>query len=145
MIIKKITYDSLSFTPVAERRVKVSEDMHVRIYTDNGVLDYKIKLGYYTDFRSGGKIVDFILPWMSTPLYTLAVLIHDINYSNHCLSFDLSNDLFSHMLRYSGLGKFKTKIALFGVSGCLAREAYDNADMFDKLNNDKIFFEWLDK
>lgn len=145
MIIKKIEYYNLNFAPVAERRMKASDDITVKIYTDEGVLKYDIKEGFYTDFRSGGKLVDLVLPWMSNPLYTVAVLIHDANYASQYLTFEESNNLFKSMLIFSGLSKFKAFIAKAGVSGFIAREAYNSKDKFDLINENKIMFSWSDK
>lgn len=144
MKIKKITYNELNFTPVAERRVKVSSDLDVKIYTDEGVLHYVIGKDFYTDFRSGGKLVDMVIPWMSTPLYTLAVLVHDANYQSHALSFELSNELFGLMLDYAGIKRWRRKVAVAGVSA-FGRSSYEEADMYDKLNAGKIKFRWSNK
>lgn len=142
MKIIEVKHTKPSFTFEAERRIRLDRDLKISIITDEGVLSYTIFSGYTTDGRSGGKIVDFVLPHYGKLEYALCWLIHDVNHAAHCLSFDLTNDLFFQMLKRAGISKWKIKVTKFFVSGKIGRELYEDSDKYDMKNKKLVSFEW---
>ena len=142
MKIHKIKSTELSFNFVANREIKLSKDCEIEIETDVGFWYYKLKKGFRTDGRSGGLLVDLVLPHYGEPKYSLAWAIHDANHDKHCLSFERTNILFREMLKFAGVGRFKSWLAYRSVNGFYGRELYNDQTERNKSNHKYIEFEW---
>ena len=96
-------YVEIPMTSIGSRMFTTHEDVEIILHTSEGILKYRVKKGFNFDARSGGKIVDFFVPWTGDWKIILAWFIHDLNFYGH-LSFELSNELLEQMLRWAGLG-----------------------------------------
>jgi hypothetical protein len=144
MEIFSIKNTPLSFKLVSTRVIKLSDEVDISIYTDQGTFRYALSKGLRTDGRSGGKLVDLILPHYGNEKYALCWLVHDVNFNKHCLSFPRTNILFREMLRKAGIGRFRSWLAYRAVNSKLGLKMYEDQDKNDTGNHDLIKFYWDD-
>ena len=142
MKILDVKYNDFNFDFFKKRMVKIDDPIQVVLHTDEGKLVYSIESGFITDLRSGGRLVDYIIPHFGTEKYTLAPLVHDASFQSHCVSFELANEIFRQMLIWSGVKPWRARVAYWGVSSCFGRMAYNKRDKWDKKNAGKVHFKW---
>lgn len=115
--------------------------LEVVVYTSEGVLRYKFKKGFITDFASVPSFFRSIVD-NDSPYVILPAIVHDANFRYHFLSYKESNKLFKKMIRLSGGSWWLSFKAWLGVSTSFGRSAYDkNKPLKDK----RVSFEWSDK
>lgn len=129
-------------------RIETKEDGVIKIYT---------AAGFETDGRSGGAIVDLLIPNVGNALYRRAWYVHDALFAHAAdclshrkepaLSFDTCNDLFFQigcLPKRQGGGGFATwrmALAKRGVSTKFGELAFDRIDGFDRKNFGKVIVE----
>jgi len=150
MKVKKVESDKpIEVTPISERFYDLSDDIEIKVTTDEGVLVYKAKKGCRTNFRSGCAGVDIFVDHIGNPDTQFAYFCHDLAYNadkdgNHILSKPTADDLLEKMLIYAGHSKFmaclvKRSVELFGKS------AYEEYDDVCKHNEGLFSLEWRAK
>lgn len=89
-------------------------DYHVHLFTDCGVLKFTMLAGWITDFRSGSRAVDVIVPKRGNKTYTASVLCHDMAYSGW-IGKDLADELLYQGMVLSGQSKWRAGLAYKAV------------------------------
>ena len=135
---------------IAKNLWEITENVTIVVTTDQGCFRYIIKAGMITDYRSGPKIANFILPKKGRGgLYDAAIICHDCNYflSGKGLEFVASNKLFYTMLLFAGVSKWRAKLGFKSVSSFFGKNAFDDECWCDKINNERscIGFTWCDR
>jgi len=92
------------------RWYEIQDDVKVSVLLDTGlVLDYYIKKGFRFDSRSGGFLVDLVLPHFGSEMYIMCWLIHDVNAYAQYYSFRDTNELLYSMLHLAGANALQRK------------------------------------
>lgn len=98
------------------RWYRIKRDNTIWVVTNRGTIRYFVKEGFYFDGRSGGPLIDWILPNLGSENEILCWLIHDINAYATYLSFEDTNEMLRQMLRLSGKGRLRASLAHWTVS-----------------------------
>ena len=139
-----IVPDKPGFTPIGVRKWMVDEPIVVDIITkESGVLTYNISPGFITDFRSGNKIIDWLVPHVGSRDIAIAYLCHDIEYvlaDMDGVSKKQADINLRQMLKLAGVSSWKCELVyrsvqLFGSSHF----------KYDPKMAKYISFEWVDK
>ena len=138
----------LKVTPIGNRLYKVAEDFSVTIYTDEGLLEFDIKKGFDTNFRSGGVAVDPFVDQIGDEGKSLWYLIHDLIYTpcaaldmEHPMSRKLGDQLLKAGLVYSGMPKWKANAVYWSVR-LFGDWAYEQDDALTSSNSKLFNFDW---
>ena len=129
-------------------RIETKEDGLIKIFTGSE---------FETDGRSGGSLVDFLIPNVGNALYRRAWYVHDALFAlaADCLahrkepplSFDTCNEIFMQIgclpkhLGGGGFAKWRMALAKRGVSTKFGELAFDRIDGFDRKNFGKVLVE----
>lgn len=134
--------------PVGDRLYKMYSMNTIQILTDEGKLTYVVYPEFFTNYRSGGLLVDIFIDQIGDIWSQLAYLIHDINYTpclalkmEHPLSRKTSDILLREMLRFGGMGSVKRNIVYNSVR-VFGRKAYENDDELTETNSKLFDFKW---
>jgi hypothetical protein len=92
------------------------EELKVIVRTSWGTLVYKFKKGFRFDSRSGGRLVDLILPHIGKHMDILTWLVHDANAYSIGLSFRATNELMRLMLLFGGNAEWRANAGYKTVS-----------------------------
>ncbi len=95
-------YPELKFKKIAVNCWQVKDDYNIDIMLNNKTsLNYKIRRGYTTNFRSGPRVLDFIVKQLDSSNNNLNVawLIHDINYEGYINRSDADKLLYMMLLK----------------------------------------------
>ena len=149
-IIKSIA-DVVILTPhpTLERLFILEQDWEIRVVSsDEGTLHYKIQKGFTTDARSGGPLVDSIIPWTGNQMEMWSWFVHDVNYYGF-VSFSLANEILRQMLLLAGMSSWKTflvyhAVDLFGESSWTPLDVEPPEPEY-KGNREKVTFTWEPK
>lgn len=112
--IYDITFNDLSFGNHSSGIIRFKEDQNIFINFENGTQwKFKILKGFLSDYRSGGNLVDFFVPHFADSVYSLAVCLHDANYTVnkdgfHNLSKDESDTLMKSMIDWGNKYAYET-------------------------------------
>ena len=110
-----------------------------------GLLIYRLRPGYITDFRSGSSLINPVIPQVGSPAIALAWLVHDINYHGY-LSRDVADQLLYDMLVEGGMSKIKAWVVYQSVrafGGSHYSNLEDDQGCIYNANRDRyIRFEW---
>lgn len=150
MLVRDITIstDCLKVTPIGDRLYKVAEDTTICVYTDAGLLRFKMFKGFTSNFRSGGVFVDKFVDQIGDEKKSLCYLFHDMAYTpcaqcgmEHPVSRKFADQLLKAGLLWAGMGKFKASLVynsvrLFGDS------AYEEDDALTSSNSKLFTFHW---
>lgn len=101
--------------PVSKTHWRLKQDYQTLRITDCGVLESNMYTGWITDFRSGSRPADLVIPKIGKGRYTATVLGHDEDYSGW-ISKDLADSLFYQGLLLSGISKCRAELAYQAVS-----------------------------
>lgn len=145
MKVLNVEWSNLSVQFVDERRIKLNESIKISVHTGVGVFRFWIDAGFNSDGRSGGLLVDRIIPHYGNEITFLCWLVHDALFQSHALSFETANVLLDAMLEYAGYGRIKRGVVGFGVGSFIGRDAYEDADKWDIINKGKVHFNWDSK
>ena len=99
-----------------ERWYPMKRDNTIWVVTNRGTLRYTYKRDFHFDGRSGGPLVDIVLPNLGTENDVICWLIHDLNGYATYLSFEDTNEMLRQMLRLSGKVRLKASLAHWTVS-----------------------------
>lgn len=98
----------ITLIPLDDRWYSLPYDIHINLFIKGeGRIEYIAKKGFKFDGRSGGALVDFIVPNLGNQNEVACWLTHDIGAYALYLSCDEINELLSQMLIQSGISKFK--------------------------------------
>jgi hypothetical protein len=86
------------------------------VVTNRGSLRYHYREGFYFDGRSGGPLVDIVLPNLGTEDEIICWLLHDLNAYGTFLGFSDTNEMLRQMLRKIGKCRAKASLAHWTVS-----------------------------
>lgn len=141
-----------------KRLYKTASSGMMLIKTKTGVVRIRWEEGVETDGRSGGWLVDKLIPNVGDEFYRRCWFAHDCMYSfASCCerkgesafpSFELANNLFYQIGSLSrkkgggGVSKWRMLAAERGVSTKFGRKAYDTTDKTDRHNDGKIKITW---
>ena len=144
-----------------KRIFRLASDVDIILITDSGNIRISAKKGFITDGRSGGLLVDMLIPNIGNKYYRRAWFVHDVLYAfaAHCekngeiapISFELANDLFYRIavlpkrLGGGGVASWRMRLAKSGVDSCFGRKAYENQDSNDRKNYGLCNVNWSDK
>lgn len=148
MQIKEILYTHPVMSPYKTRMIEVANDLEIKIHHEFGVYVFKIKKGFKSDGRSGGKLVDFLIPHYGDEKTFISWLCHDVLFllrDEGGLSFEKANELLYYMLEWAGYGVIKRKIVNFAVSSFIGRKEFDHIGDDDLINQNLASFEWVAK
>ena len=131
--------------PFDDRLYKVSGGVTIDLVTDEGTLSFTIYDGFLFDGRSGGKLVDWVIPNLGTQDEVVAWLVHDVSFYPDTVSFELANDLLYLLLRRSGMGRFRAglvyrAVTIFGKNR--KSETIESIEPMFKDNAYKYLFKW---
>lgn len=145
MLVKNIKWEPrpLPTNFYSKRRVALYHDTTIRVVTDQGTFILKAKEGFNTDGRSGGFLVDFIIPHYGDEKTFICWLAHDILF---CLgekefTFELANELLDAMLKFTGRCAWKRKLVSIGVGSGAGRKAFETQDKWDEMNKNLVSAE----
>ena len=154
----QVISDNLRFEVLDDRRYRLLKDSLITIRTDSGYIQMYLKAGFLSDGRSGGVLVDWLIPNMGSQSYRPCPIFHDggFAHASACLlssqepvlSFETMNSIFEQMLVLpkkmggAGLAEWRAKLAYAGVSTGFGREAYENVDKIDRKNVGMVRIEW---
>lgn len=114
------------------------------IRTDAGCLVYTAKVGFRFDGRSGGKLVDWLVPVLGSQSETWAWLCHDILYYDFDISFETANCLLKQQLVLdAGMSNWKASLIRLAVDK-FGRDSFGVDDSSDIANRKLINLEWMD-
>lgn len=144
MRLTKIERGDIRLMPIMDRWYHISEPVAIRLHTDAGVLDVVAHEGFRFDGRSGGKLVDWLVPNLGSQDETACWLVHDILAHDFDISVETTNDLLYQQLRMgAGYGRVRAWMVWRSVSlwtgwfGCRTDE--------DRRNRAKACVRWSDK
>lgn len=111
---------------------RLSCDVCVSIWTDEGLIEWELKTGFPTNMRSGSHVIDGIIPKFSkNQKYNAALLCHDAAYTkcdkdgNNYLSKNLADEMLRQMVVLSReVGTFKANL-MFKMLKWFGNSAYD--------------------
>lgn len=153
MKILDINIDTLALavTPVGDRYSRLFHDTVIEVTTEEGVYIFTFKLGFMTNFRSGGVLVDFFIDQIGDEKKALWYLVHDAIYTpcaalgmEHPLARKTGDALLKSGLIFSGMSEFKAGLVYRSVR-MFGRSAYWKDDKYTQSNSKLFNFEWCDK
>lgn len=153
MIVDKVIVNGkedaeVSVIPLGYRYYSLYKPYVISVYTDVGILTFAFKEKFITNYRSGGKLVDFFIDQIGNAKTQIAYLLHDACYTpcfmlagEHPVSKKLADELLKAMLIYAGMSSWKaslvhTSVKLFGKS------AYEEDDNLTEENSKLFTFTW---
>lgn len=138
-------YTELALDPIADRLFRVSKPFRATVLTTDGKLTYEIEEGFVTDMRSGGKFVDFLIPWTGDQATAVSWLLHDVNYYGY-VSFHFANQILQQMLLRAKMSPWRASIVYWSVEefGEGAWTALDETPPEPEYagNKDRVKFAW---
>ena len=149
-LIKIIAYP-INLLAISDRKYKLETPVIIDYHTSEGVIRVIAEKGFETDGRSGGPIVDLLLPNIGKAGYRNAWLFHDIAYSltdEKGISFELANNLFRQALKLpkrfggAGMSSVRAWLAWKGVESYFGKKAFDTSDKTDRCNKDLCSLQW---
>lgn len=93
---------------------RLTSDFWVRLHTNEGIIDAKMKTGWITDYRSGSSAVDIVVPKKGNQAYNSIILVHDLAYSGH-LTKNMADDLLCQGMILAGVASWRAKLAYMAV------------------------------
>jgi hypothetical protein len=149
IILHKIeaTYP-VPLTVIRDREYQLYGEFCISYHTDCGVISFTANAGFKTDGRSGGRLVDLLLPNVGDGNYQRIWLGHDMAYAleEKGITFELANELFRQGLTVSkrnggaGISSIRAWLAWRGVESHFGRKAYETKDRTDKANKGLVSF-----
>lgn len=146
MIVKDIILPKGGFKLKAcgDRYFQIAEPTEVRVITDIGELNVRIRPGFVTNFRSGGLGVDRFIDPIGDDLHQACWLVHDCNYTpcinkcyEHAIDRKTADDLLLAMLLFAGESKFKARVIWASVR-VFGSSAYKDDDAFTFENYKRL-------
>ena len=153
MLVRDITIstDCLKVTPLGSRYYKVAEDVKISVFTDIGCLEFNVKKGLITNFRSGGPLVDRFVDQIGDQQKALIYLIHDMMYTRveccsneHPVSRELADEFLRDGLAWAGMGRLKRNSVYYAVR-MFGKSAYEEDDCLSETNRVLFSFHWTAK
>lgn len=99
---------------IADGFWRLTSDFWVRLHTNEGVIDAKMKTRWITDYRSGSRAVDIVVPKKGNQAYNSIILVHDLAYSGH-LTKNMADDLLRQGMILAGVASWRAKLAYMAV------------------------------
>ena len=144
MRIISVHHNPVKIYPVKDRLYRIASNAKCCIRTDVGCLIYTANIGFKFDGRSGGKLVDWLVPNLGTQQETWAWLCHDILYYDFDISFETANDLLRQQLVLdAGMSSWKAGLIKYSVDR-FGRSSFGIDDGADITNRRFINLEWMD-
>lgn len=141
----------LAVTPLGNRYYKLAQDTSISVITDIGCLEFGVKQGLVTNFRSGGPLVDRFVDQIGDEQKSLIYLIHDLMYTpcddcngEHPVTRELADELLRAGLEWAGMGKFKRNVVYYAVRA-FGKSAYEEDDDLTDTNKVLFTFSWSAK
>lgn len=142
---------SLVVEPIGNRYYKLAQDTRISVITDIGCLDFSVKQGFITNFRSGGVAVDKFVDQIGDQQKSLIYLIHDLCYTicddcngEHPVTRELADEFLRAGLEWAGMGKFKRNVVYYAVRA-FGKSAYEEDDDLTETNRVLFTFNWAAK
>lgn len=133
----KIDSSPLKTKTYKNRLLELTDNWYCNIKTQHNMFHYKAEKGFLFDARSGGKWVDWIVPWTGRPEILRCWMVHDLNYYGF-LPFGMANNLLERMLLQAHFNYGKTELVFwsvraFGKSSWTAVGEYPGADFVGNM------------
>ena len=142
---------SLAVTPMGDRYYKLAHDTKISVFTDIGCLEFGVKQGLVTNFRSGGPLVDRFVDQIGDEQKSLIYLIHDLCYTicddcngEHPVTRELADEFLRAGLEWAGMGKFRRNTVYYAVRA-FGKSAYEEDDHLTPTNRMLFTFNWFAK
>ena len=142
--------DKLLVTPLGDRLYEVN-GTNIWVETDEGCLDFEFKEGFVTNFRSGGKAVDWLIDQIGDQKKSLCYLLHDAMYTpceacngEHPVSREFADEFLEASLEWAGMWS-PTRKLVYGSVRKFGKSAYEEDDKLTEKNKKLFSFKWTDK
>ena len=140
--------EGLELSELGGRLYRLEKRACVRVGLEDGTeMDWAFSAGFVTNFRSGGRCVDWIIPQLGDTLHQICWLVHDANYTpcdiiggGHPVSKKEADALLGAMLRYSGESEWKIELILASVT-LFGKSAYSDDDSLTPNNRTKFGYK----
>ena len=139
----KINIDSVFYEPkeppfihIEGRNWKSDEPMEIRVHHNEGVHVWNTEAGQETDFRSGGRAIDCIAPWIGNTDMMISWYCHDLAYRSKYISKKLADAILIQMLKRAGLSSWRAWMVGAGLK-IGGTPAYEDVE-----DSSKIKFRW---
>lgn len=133
-------------------------DMKIRFKHDP-TLHLVVDTEFFSDGRSGGPLVDLLLPNVGHQLYRRCWFPHDaffclaaeclVKHQEPPISFETANDIFAQIIDLPkaqggpGFSAIRAWAAHRGVDSWIGEKAYNTVDRIDRRNFGKVHVEWV--
>lgn len=141
----------LTLEAMGNRLYKLAEGNTIIVNTTDGIITYKVRKGFVTNFRSGGLLVDRFVDQIGDSLQQVCWLTHDIGYTpcsktnnEHPICKKVADELLEAMLVYSGMPAWKAKIVKLSVA-LFGYDAYNDDDALTTANSKLFQVEWTNE
>ena len=138
----------LAVTPMGDRYYKLAHDTKISVFTDIGCLEFGVKQGLVTNFRSGGPLVDRFVDQIGDQQKSLIYLIHDLCYTicddcngEHPVTRELADEFLRAGLEWAGMSKFQRNVVYYAVRA-FGKSAYEEDDHLTDTNRVLFTFSW---
>lgn len=130
-------------TIAGDRYFRLEKELVILVTTDSATIEYRVKPGFVTDFRSGGPVVDLFIKQFGTNLMQAAYICHDIAYTpmfteNGCRSHQIekgfADALLEQMLVYAHVKKWKARVVKYALR-FFGKKAYMKDNAFSVENS----------
>jgi hypothetical protein len=144
MKLISVHHNPVKIYPIKDRLYMVAEGATCCLRTDAGCLVYTVKPGFEFDSRSGGKLVDWLVPHLGSQSEVWAWLVHDIGYYDWDVCFETCNDLLKQQLIMDAhMSAWKASLVKYSVDE-FGRSSFGIDNAKDITNRKLINFEWMD-
>lgn len=139
---------ALAVTPVGNRYSRNAQRVRIKVYTDEGVFIFDIYVGFMSNFRSGGLLVDPFIDQVGDEKKALCYLVHDAIYTpcaalggEHPISRKKGDELLRAALIWAGMSRFKASLVYYSVRA-FGHSAYWDDDELTEENSRLFTFRW---
>lgn len=142
MKLQQVIHTELKVTPYGDRLWQLTDDLEIKLVTNEGTLIFKLQKGFVTNFRSGGLFVDSFVSNTGNIEESICWVFHDASYSacaylggSNPITRDLADELLYQGLVKAGMGKWKAKVvwrsvSWFGTSAYESEPEFGNENLF---------------
>lgn len=139
-----IPKDGFKLKACGDRYFQICEPTEITVITDIGVLNVKIRPGFFTNFRSGGVGVDWFIDQIGDNIHQAIWIVHDCCYTpcinmkrRHAIDRKTSDDLLLAMLLFAKDSKFKAW-TIWGSVRMFGSSAYEDDDALTDENYKRL-------
>jgi hypothetical protein len=136
-----VSSNDINVSLIKERYFQLISPVTIKYTLDGeGVIHCNVKEGFEFDFRSGPKILDYLIPHFNDSIYNAIILGHDAMAWTD-FSFDTTNELFKQGLLLCD--RIKMPVANLAYSAVSAFKAWHA--QYNGQISDLVEVRWSDK